>query len=477
MRGLTWILSAFLLLPESSAAQRFSATTPLPIDLDNGSGFINCDFPGTKAIQIPVSGLPNLSSTFSLASVDISLDGSCGGDLRNLGMWIKAPNSGTCMKIYNPGSSSSIYSSFPATLNLSLRDATCLNEPNIDLASWITNTNKFATGNYGAFSANANINMSDFFTGINPNGTWTIYIAENSSYAPCISSASILFTNSTVSSQVNAGDNCSNPIVWSGQPICASTSGKSASPQSPGYFQPNSGPASYESISGMNCQWNAANNNDVWVKFTATGSGTVCISISGLDGYLQSIVVKDAKVDLNNDPCSQTAKSKANGDPNWVVVSCPSTSDVIYSGNNVGGGTYKNQQHCFAAQANETFYLIVDGTSGAQSPFYIAGTSGPLPAILEQNQNTYIKQVQNNPTEPVALNGTRLLTQVGSKKLQQRILIYDGFGRLQYQNSHWVTGSSELNLNQYMHSGMNIIKVLLDDAYGSSYTYKINKQQ
>lgn len=475
MRGLYFFAVSLLLSSSQSMGQRFSTTTPLPVDLDNGSNYTDCNSTGTKAIQFTVSGLPTLSNSFSLASIDLSINGSCGGDLRNLGMWIKAPN-GTCMKIYNPGSSSINYPSYAGIFNLALRDGICLNEPNVNFSTWATNTNKFGSGNFGVFRANTSTNMSDFFNGINPNGPWTIYTSESSSYAPCITSASILFANSTVSDQTANGDNCSNPIVWSGQPICASTASKQPSAQSPGYFQPNNGPASYESISGNNCQWNAANNNDVWVKFTANGAGTLCISISGLDGYLQSIVVKDADLDLNNNACSQVAKSKNGGDPNWIVVSCPSTNTVIYDANNVGGGTNWNQQHCFTAQLNETFYLIVDGTSGAQSPFYISGTSGPLPAILDKNESRFTGTKTQVQKEPVSMNGTRLNTNLGNKKVQQRILIYDGFGRLHYQTKQWTTGTSEQNLIEHMQSGMNIIKVVLEDGYGSSFTFKINKQ-
>ena len=338
-------------------------TSNIPLELDNGINYTDCYTTGTKAIEFTVSGLQNLSSSLALASIDLSIDLTCGGDLRNFQLWIKSPAE-TCMRIYNPGSSSVYTTSFPGTLNLSLRDGSCLNEPNVDLISWAVNTNKFSSGNFGVFRANALTSMSNFFSGINPNGTWTIYASENTLYAPCISAASILFANPVVASQTSLGESCENPIVWSGQPICTSTLSKTPSAQSPGYYVPSNGPSGYEAISGNNCQWNAANNNDVWVQFTATGSGNICITISGLDGLLQSILVKDANADGDNMPCTQKVKTKQDGDENWQVVSCPTTNSVIYDGNNVGGGTDRNQQHCFPAQLNETFYLVIDGTSG-----------------------------------------------------------------------------------------------------------------
>lgn len=467
----------------SCYGQRFFTSTNLTnFDLDNYANFSNCQNPGSKAIQFTVSGLNTLTSSFSLAAIDLSFNLSCGENYRNLDLWIAAPNNGPCMQIYNyDESSSNIYrtenldGTITGTFNLSLRDGSCLNLPNVSL-DWAINTNKTATGNYGAFKANQTQDISAVFNNINPNGTWTIYASETSDFAPCISSASILFGNPVVANETTKGESCESPIVWSGQPICASSQSKLPSTQSPGFYQPNNGPSGYESINGNNCQWNAANNNDVWVKFTSTGAGIICISINGLDAYLQSIVVKDARADGDNNPCTQKAKTKQDGDLNWHVVSCPSTNSIIYDANNVGGGTAKNQQHCFTAQLNETFYLVIDGTSGAQSPFYITGISGPLPAILSNENEPFIRNIQSHNKPNITMDGTRLQSKVGNRKIQQQIFIYNAMGRLYYQTNQWVSGSSELNLLQNMHNGLNIIKVVMSDGSGSEYTFKINKQ-
>ena len=123
----------------------------------------------------------------------------------------------------------------------------------------------------------------------------------------------------------------------------------------------------FGTISGTNCGWNAANNNDVWVRFNATTNGIICIGISGLVQQLQSIIVTDANADGDNSECTQAARTNTN-DPNWIVVSCP--RDAIYT---TTSGTNSNQQHCFQATAGKTYYLVVDGNGGAESPFYISG--------------------------------------------------------------------------------------------------------
>ncbi|MFZ1561217.1 MAG: hypothetical protein WAT37_14895, partial [Saprospiraceae bacterium] len=158
-------------------------------------------------------------------------------------------------------------------------------------------------------------------------------------------------------------------------PICASTLGKSGSTLMPGSLSGPNG-VQFGTIGGATCDWNGANNNDVWIKFTPTSSN-VCISISGLDFNLQSVIVTDANADGDNDPCTYTGAfpNPAGNDPRWTLVSCP--NNAIYSGTS---GTQLNQQHCFTAVVGKSYYLVVDGTGGIESPFFIQGVSG-LPDI------------------------------------------------------------------------------------------------
>ncbi|MFZ4058131.1 MAG: T9SS type A sorting domain-containing protein, partial [Ferruginibacter sp.] len=149
--------------------------------------------------------------------------------------------------------------------------------------------------------------------------------------------------------------------------ICASTNGMTGSTLMPGSLG-GANSTSFGTINGSTCGWNNANNNDVWIAYTAT-SDYVCLSISGIDQNLQSIVVTDANQDGDNNPCTGTAPSGGN-DPRWIVASCP--NNAIYSGTS---GTSYNQQHCFNTIQGKTYYLVVDGNGGANSPFYIYGNN------------------------------------------------------------------------------------------------------
>jgi len=125
------------------------------------------------------------------------------------------------------------------------------------------------------------------------------------------------------------------------------------------------------------CQWNAANNNDVWVRMTPNASGTACIALSGLDVSLQSIVVNDPNTDGDNNPC--TCGGCGNGQY-WNVVFCP--RNAIYGST---AGTGANQQHCFPVTAGQAYYLVVDGNGGAESSLMISEVSNllnPLPVEL-----------------------------------------------------------------------------------------------
>lgn len=85
-----------------------------------------------------------------------------------------------------------------------------------------------------------------------------------------------------------------------------------------------------------------------------------------------------------------------------MVESCPEPS--VYTTN----GTWTHQQHCFPATPGVTYYLVIDGTGGAISPFYIDGTNGAftiLPveltyfdgkALEEQNSLSWVTASEPN---------------------------------------------------------------------------------
>ena len=370
------LFAFFLMISISSFGQiqTFSASIPSTVDLTGAAG--TCASPGTGSpdkFTIPVSGVGTLSATNALVRVSVTLDNSCTGGSANMNLVsfrVMAPG-GTCVGVYSGGLST--VATGTHTLNL-VSSVTCLNNPQTSNDP-TGGANSGTTSNYGFFNAQFSGTPTDLttsFNALNADGNWMIIFSETTSSEPCLVAASLTFGNPVVSDQTANGDNCSAPIVWTGGPICASTSGKTGSTQMPG--SPVVGGTAFGTIGGITCDWNGANNNDVWIKFTPT-SANVCISISGLDFNLQSIVVTDSNADGDNNPCTGNSYAAGSNDPNWTVMSCPRPN--LYT---TTSGTQLNQQHCFTAVVGQMYYLVVDGNGGAESPFYISGVSG-LPAV------------------------------------------------------------------------------------------------
>lgn len=385
-------LSQFTIYPTSPISS--------PIDLDAGVNWTgSCASPGTKAnISFNVSGLPSsLSSTFNIVNVNIRFDATCGGNIRDVKLILKSPT-GICFVFFDGALTSTTMNTATGAsdLNVSLRDnPTCgasLAWPNFKSTNFLLS--KTTGGNNGFYRAGCNTCASQLstatlvstFSGLNPNGIWTIYAQSNASSpnGPCIKDANFIFGNPSVQDRTLDGDNCSTPIQYTGTPFCASTVGKTGSLNLPGSLTaPGVSPQRFGTINGVNCGWNAANNNEIWIRYTPITSGYFCININGLGAQQQSIVVTDANIDGDNNPCSQNSGLKtATNDPYWNVVSCPNPGSV-YPG--VTTGTSKNQQHCFTVVANTNYYIVIDGEGGAESPFYVSGLSGPSQATLSDN--------------------------------------------------------------------------------------------
>ncbi len=339
-------------------AQTFNTTSSVPFDLDGGTNYTSCASPGTKAFSFTVSGVGTLNTTTNqLAEIDIRLNAACGASLTTIGCYLKSP-AGTCVQVSSTMGTTTNYSGNPTTyLDYAFRNAvSCLNKTP-DYAAFPSTVPSEASldGRFGIFSTVGNIATG--FNGQNANGVWTLYFTEGTASAPCVESASLLFGDPTVTDQTPNGETCATAILWDGSPICASTNGKTGSANMPGW----------NGATFTGCQWNAANNNDVWIKFQATSS-SVCLAISGLVDNLQSVIVTDPNADGDGNPCTGAGNGTY-----WTNVNCPRTSDNIYA---AVTGTTRNQNHCFNATVGQMYYLVVDGNGGAESPFYITGING-----------------------------------------------------------------------------------------------------
>lgn len=348
-------------------AQNFPATVTGPVSLDGASG--SCATPGTNApnvFRIPVTGVGMLSATKKLVRVNVQLS-NCGSgtvNLNNVQIRLVSP-AGLCQGIYSGGLSS--VASGTHTISL-VEAASCLNNPNTNNSSTV-GAPPFGSGNQGVFNAQFSGTPANFssYSGM-ADGDWLLVFSETTTTPPCLVSAELSFGLANVQDQETAGETCSNPIIWDGNsPLCASTSGKLGSTEMPGSLG-GANSTQFGTIGGQTCEWNNANNNDVWIAYTATTDFT-CLTISGIDQNLQSVVVSDANVDGDNQPCTGPLPTGGN-DSRWTLVSCP--RNAIYSATS---GTSLNQQHCFTSQPGKTYYLVVDGNGGANSSFYVWGSA------------------------------------------------------------------------------------------------------
>jgi hypothetical protein len=332
----------------------------------------------------------------------------------------------------------------------------CLNNPNT--ANAVSTGSPFlGTGNNGYFNAQytGTPTLYSSFTG-NADGTWKIIFSESTANPPCVESIRLFFGDPNVITQGTTGDNCSNPIVWDGKsPICGNTTSMTGSTQMPGSVGgPNTN--TFSAIGGQTCGWNFANNNDVWIKYTATASST-CLSISAISGTgvaLQSIVVTDANTN-DSDPCTQVSRTAAN-DPNWQVVSCPRSS--IYG---TTAGTQFNQQHCFTSEIGKTYYLIVDGDGGAASKFWIWGFTYNGVLDLKNNSQIFRPQDRQNLSVKVLPNGKVLTSLPNSLMYQQTIEVYNATGSLLYKNVTNISREAVIDINPGLTNGTNFIRIIL----------------
>lgn len=366
------IFSIFVLNFFFSMGQSFDATgLGTPVDITGANG--NCSSNGAISFTIPVTGVGILSASNALSSTHLTFsdcDGS-GSNLNSVDVFLKAPD-GTCTGIYDGGLSSDEDETVDFILTTSNG---CLNSPNTTNMPQETGQNLNNSGSSGTFAATypsgSQINLTTTFSGVNADGNWTLIFAESTSFEPCIDVIQLNFGDPTVTDQTGSGDNCVTPIIWDGSPICTTTSGMTSSAQMPGWAGP--GASTFGTFAGgATCDYNAANNNDVWIEFVAQET-EVCVNISGLDNSLQSVVVSDPNTDGDNDPCTG-----AGGGQYWTLESCSRPS--IYT---TTAGTQQNQNHCFTATIGQTYYLVVDGNGGAESSFYVSGIAGFITLPVE----------------------------------------------------------------------------------------------
>ena len=329
----------------------------------------------TKTIN--VSGLSVLSvGTFELVQVNLNLGRQLDSS-RNFSRYsitITSPTGQIINLVNNP-------STFPNALvkeiNTKFRDNSFLRLQ----SDHGTSTEPFHVGYYRSFQP------FSVFNGINPNGTWTITLNENSvDTGARFNSVDLVFRSPftvTDYTTLTSYDSCASPYcLGTSQIIVASNNGFTAQPTD--LYNPNT----------VGCSWNAAQNNSAWFKFRALNPN-VKILISGVTGNLQILGVGSS----NSNPCNTSSITVLDG-------GCPTEliNDTYLSPQYVNGSTKNNQLNLSGLTPGEFYYFIVDGTGGSVSPFYIE-VEGTSPDCSNCNLNPIVTS-----NSPICSNQTINLT-------------------------------------------------------------------
>jgi hypothetical protein len=353
-----------------SIGQTFSNTIVSTCDSWN-SGNVYTGF--TKTIA--VSGLPNpLSSVGTvLKQINIQLGNStCKGNLSTYRARLVAPDGTTFIDIFGSNTPSYYTSSITSQwMNVKFRDDSSLERINdytttVKGAYW-----PFSIGYYRVNVANS----FGTFNGLNPNGNWTLQIAENTISEVSFERVDLIFgtpidVNDVTGSSLN--NFCEDKTCLDTKRVVRGTNdGYSANdPNFPGN-------------SVGSCSWNGANNNSGWYAFKAS-STTAYLTVSGMlnsstpgSSDMQPIVVSRSGSD-----CSSGIFSVPSG-------GCPDDQDLGGGVNNhsyhtsLGGGVSAwNNVYTSGITANaefnlsgltigSTYYLYIDGNGNAASSFYI----------------------------------------------------------------------------------------------------------
>jgi hypothetical protein len=335
--------------------------------------------------NITVTGLPTPLGTSSgqyvLRQVNLQLGTtSCEGILSTYQARLKSPN-GTIIQLFNQftdNNSAAIWA------NIKYRDHAAL-----ERIREYTNANE---GTYYPFSIGYYAIETDgsFFSvnGQNPNGTWTLELAENTDLAndggaddevsfqkvELVFGPKFSYTDITSST---ANDNCSAPRCLSTQEIIIGTNN--------GYTS--SEPlASFVGTTADGCGWNGANNNSAWYSFVASATSAY-ITISGM--------VNPSAGGNDTQPIifSRTGDCSSMGTISVPTGGCLDDVSDISSVNLMdyltpnGGVSNINNLYTNGLSMNaefklsgltvgQTYYLYVDGNGGTSSTFYIEALNG-----------------------------------------------------------------------------------------------------
>lgn len=366
------VLSFILINPNKVAGQDFTfsntSSTACSDDISGsaGGGYVNFR-------TIAVSGVANPLSCAGtvLKQINIKMGNpSCKGNLSTYKARLIAPNGGPTIQLFGnvaAGAPGFTESSASMWMDIKLRDDIALER--------VSDYTTAVEGGYYPYSIGYyRTTVVDAFAtanGFDPNGTWTLQIAENTTSEVSFERIDLIFGSKVdiVNITTCSGDNnfCSGSTCM-GTASIIRVNNSSYSQNDPRYPGNTVG----------TCSWNGANNNSAWLHFYASGT-TAKITLSGMEGggsSDQQPIVLVAPADCGTSPSviptGGCPKDQTRNNLDYISPNGGTSSGNVY----VNGITANCDFNLSGLTPGQKYYLYVDGNGGISSYMYIEMASG-----------------------------------------------------------------------------------------------------
>jgi hypothetical protein len=321
---------------------------------------------------IAVSGLPTplgtASGQYVLNEVEVNLGSStCKRDLSTYDFRLTAPD-GTYLDFFPTnkltGSTTAVW------VRVKFRDHDALEMINQYPVSYQDDIHPYSIGYYSIQTVDGFLTT---FNGRNPNGNWQFAILENTSDEIAFNSVTLKFGPKILVNNIKDQvyyDNCSTSQCMDSRQVTVATN----------EYLVNGDPILTSTNPNGSCFYNGASHNSGWFSFKAAGNSAY-LTVSGMMGpgqtgnnQMQLVVIQ------------RPAAGCVDQGGSWIIPTggcIEGAGNSSYLTTNGGGGashsngiTGNVEFNLTGLSAGTTYYLNIDGNSGATSPFYIEGLNG-----------------------------------------------------------------------------------------------------
>jgi hypothetical protein len=317
----------------------------------------------------------------------------------------------------------------------------------------------------GYYAIETDGQFTNFNTGADPNGTWSLHVIENVATGTEISLERVdlifgfpLEVDDVSSSNLNNA--CSDAVCIDGVFKVRGTNN--------GYTQndPN-----YPGHSVDGCSWNQANNNSAWFYFNASAPNPKIVISGSLNTGLPGLSDMQAVVVVAPSTCVAPTDVVNGGCPDDESVNNLAYQVAYGGGISIPGNVYSNgisfnsEFNLSGLTVGEKYYLYVDGNGGNPSTFYIEALKGCVPC------NTTILPIQLLSFEAHPQNNQwiQLKWTTGSEINNKGFEVQRSLNGVDFEKIGWVNGAfnSQTKLN-YAFDDRNVIS-------GFKYYYRLNQ--